>query len=152
MYPSVGSTHTVQKWNGISTEETVKHFATHVEVAGESGSGLPTGTDTSNTPDRAGVIFEAVAEIIWLIAFLAVIWIWSRFLEIMGHITRGNPEAAGRTIERTGKSVTRRIAPKGWDKRNEVQLCPSCVTKHDNGYKKFFADFMASGKNEKKSD
>jgi len=43
-------------------------------------------------------------------------------------------------------------APKGWDKRNEVQLCPSCVTKHDNGYKKFFADFMASGKNEKKSD
>jgi len=222
MYPSTGSTHTVQKWNGISTEETVKHFATHVEVASESGSALPGAADTSNTPDYttlllgigmvvagviltafvvtssvgvpliiagvatgatitfigsqaiiaglegesitefatnlgdgiiraslgviegissvagglyqfalqgweflkdlgnavvywSGLVFEAIAEIVWLIAFLAVIWIWSRFLDIMRHITMGQPEKAlssiGTTATKSSRGVKRVTKP-----------------------------------------
>jgi hypothetical protein len=40
------------------------------------------------------IIVEAVAELIWLLAFLVVIWIWSKFLGIMKQITLGNPEGA----------------------------------------------------------
>lgn len=59
-----------------------------------------------------GLILEAVSEIIWLLAFFGVIWIWSRFLEIMGYITQGNPEMAGKTARQTGSSIiktTRKI-------------------------------------------
>jgi hypothetical protein len=54
----------------------------------------------------AGIIFEAVAEIIWLIAFLAVIWIWSRFLDIMKYITMGEPEKALTSIGTTATKAT----------------------------------------------
>lgn len=214
MYPSAGGIHTVQKWNGVPTEEEARHFATHTELAGESGSNLATGSDTSNTPDYAtlllgiglvvagiiltafvvtagvgvplivagvatgatiafiggkaiiaglegdsitefannlangiiragkgviegvasvagglyqfavqgweflkdlgsaamywgGLILDAVAEVIWLIAFLVVIWIWSRFLDIMKQITLGNPEGALRSIATTATAGTR---------------------------------------------
>ena len=213
MYPSVGSAHTRQKWNG-ETEETVYHFATHQEIASESASSLATGTDTASTPDlttlligvglviagviltafvitstlgvpliiagvaagatitfigsqaiiaglegesitefasdlaggliRAsrgiiegvssvagglyqfavqgweflkdlgsaamywgGLILDAVAEVIWLIAFLVVIWIWSRFLDVMKQITLGNPEGALKSIATSTTAATR---------------------------------------------
>lgn len=55
----------------------------------------------------ASIIFEAVAEFIWLLAFLVVIWVWSRFLEIMKQITLGNPEGALRSIATTATTATR---------------------------------------------
>jgi len=55
----------------------------------------------------ASIIFEAVAEFIWLLAFLVVIWVWSRFLDIMKQITLGNPEGALRSIATTATTATR---------------------------------------------
>ena len=36
--------------------------------------------------------------------------------------------------------------PQGWDTRNNVQMCTSCIQDHDTGYKQFFAGFLEAKK------
>jgi hypothetical protein len=52
------------------------------------------------------IIMAAIYQVIWLIAFLVVIWIWSRFLNIMKYVTLGEPEKALKTISQTASDVT----------------------------------------------
>lgn len=53
-----------------------------------------------------GIIFEAVVQIIYLIAFLAVVWIWAKFLKIMTGVVRGDIDAAlATTTEVIGKGT-----------------------------------------------
>ena len=57
MYPEEGALHTTSDWNG-HTNTSVKHFATHVEIVGESGSYVSGSQEerTQNTPDLAELL------------------------------------------------------------------------------------------------
>ena len=44
-----------------------------------------------------GIIFEAIAEIIWFAAAMCVMWFWAKFLEMMKWVTLGRPEKALQT-------------------------------------------------------
>ena len=44
------------------------------------------------------LIMEALWQIIWLIAFIVVVWIWAKFLDIMKWVTLGNPSKALTTV------------------------------------------------------
>lgn len=54
-----------------------------------------------------GIIFEAIVQIIYLIAFLAVIWIWAKFLKIMTGIVRGDIDAALATTTQVIRTFTK---------------------------------------------
>jgi hypothetical protein len=54
-----------------------------------------------------GIIFEAAAEIIWLLAFLIVIWVYAKFLDMMKWITLNKPGNALSTIASTTQTLAK---------------------------------------------
>lgn len=56
-----------------------------------------------------GIILSAVAEIIWFLAALVIIWGWSKFLEIMKWVTLGKPERALKTVAATARAPVKVI-------------------------------------------
>jgi len=87
----------------------------------------------------SGIVFEALAEIIWLFIFLGAIWIWSKFLDIMGYITRGNPEGALKSAGRTATNIrttTRKYTPKKSTRRKVTKGIKSAGSKTKRWYNK----------------
>lgn len=59
-----------------------------------------------------GIIFGAIAEFVYLLAFLAVVWIWAKFLKIMTGIVKGDIDAALATttqVIRKGVGVAKKV-------------------------------------------
>ena len=59
-----------------------------------------------------GIILGTIVEIIYLIAFLAVVWIWAKFLKIMTGIVKGDIDSALATttqVIRKGTGVVRKV-------------------------------------------
>lgn len=60
-----------------------------------------------------GIIFGAIAEFVYLLAFLAVVWIWAKFLKIMSGIVTGNIDQALATTTQVvgrGTKIVRKVA------------------------------------------
>lgn len=59
-----------------------------------------------------GIIFGAIAEFVYLLAFLAVVWIWAKFLKIMTGIVKGDIDGALATttqVIRKGTGVVKKV-------------------------------------------
>ena len=59
-----------------------------------------------------GIIFEAIVQIIYLIAFLAVVWIWAKFLKIMTGVVTGDIDgalASTTQVIRKGTGVVKKV-------------------------------------------
>ena len=66
---------------------------------------------TSAFPVLVGIL-TAIYEFIWFFAFLAILWLWAKFLLMMRYIAKGEMEKAVSTAKTTAGTVIRYTSPR----------------------------------------